>query len=340
MSAATGIVAAGNWIVDKTKIIDTYPTQDSLASIEIEERNNGGGPFNVLCDLAKLGAAFPLQGLGLIGADAEGDWILDHCQRLGIDTSLLSRHDSAPTSYSDVMTVRSSGRRTFFHQPGANRHLGAGHFDWRKMHSRILYLGYLGLLDTLDAPEPRHGTIAAALLHEAGRQGFLRVADLVSTERADYARIVTPALPEIDILICNEVEATRITRHATRDSSERHLETGLRDAAQAFLLGGVSRWAVIHLPEGAYARSAAGEEIWQGRVDLARDQIVGAAGAGDAFAAGLLFGIHEEWTIAQSLRLGVCTAAASLRSASTSGGISSAAESLSLGDTSGYLAFP
>lgn len=340
MRAKSGIVAAGNWIVDKTKIIDGYPTQDSLANIELEECNNGGGPFNILCDLAKLGATFPLQGVGLIGSDAEGDWVLDHCQAVGIDASLLGRHPTAPTSYTDVMTVRSSGRRTFFHQPGANRHLAAGHFDWPKMNARIFYLGYIGLLDALDAADPEHGTLAARVLHEAGKRGFLRVVDLVSVERPDYAEVVSPALPEIDILVCNEVEAERITGHATRDESDRHLESGLRDAAQALLRGGVGRWVVIHLSEGAYARSTTGEEIWQGRVKLPKEQIVGAAGAGDAFAAGLLLGIHEDWKMPQSLQMGVCTAAASLRSASTSGGITSASESLSLGDVWGYTAFP
>jgi len=340
MSNRTGIIAAGNWIVDKTKIIDGYPGQDSLAHIESEERNNGGGPFNVLCGLAKLGADFPLQALGVIGSDAEGDWIFDHCRVLGIDTDLLARHDSAPTSYTDVMTVRSTGRRTFFHQPGANRHLDRGYFPWSEMHSRLLYLGYLGLLDKLDASDAEHGTVAAGILHEAGRRGFLRVVDLVSVERPDYAEIVAPALPEIDVLICNEVEASRTTGHVTRDAADRHSASGLRDAAQDFLQRGVHKWVVIHLAEGAYARSAAAEEIWQGRVNLPQEQIVGAAGAGDAFAAGLLLGIHEDWDLQQSLRLGVDVAAASLRSATTSEGIASVSESLALGDTWGHLSFP
>lgn len=340
MNSRTGIIAAGNWIVDKTKIIDGYPGQDSLAHIEAEGRNNGGGAFNVLCDLAKLGAAFPLQGLGLIGSDAEGDWILDHCRGLGIDTRLLARHPSVPTSYTDVMSVRSTGRRTFFHHPGANRHLGPEHFPWSEMNSRLLYLGYLGLLDTLDASDAEYGTVAARLLREAGRRGFLRVVDLVSVERPDYAEIVAPALPEIDILICNEVEASRATGHPTRDEMDHYSAGGLRDASQDFLSRGVRRWIVIHLAEGAYARNAAGEEIWQGRVNLPKEQIVGAAGAGDAFAAGLLFGIHDEWPFQQCLRLGVSTAAASLRSATTSDAIASAPESLALGNTWGHLAMP
>jgi len=57
---------------------------------------------------------------------------------------------------------------------------------------------------------------------------------------------------------------------------------------------------------------------------------MGAAGAGDAFAADVLFGLHEGWSIAQSLELGVCTAASSLFSTSCSDGVKSVEEVLRL----------
>ncbi len=340
MTAKSGFIGAGNWIVDTTKIIDVYPSQDTLASIASQERNNGGGAFNVLSDLAKLGASFPLHALGLIGRDADGDWIVEHCQSLGIDTALLFRHDTAPTSYTDVMTVCSTGRRTFFHQRGANRFLGPEHFPWAKMRGRILYLGYLLLLDTMDAADARHGTVAAGVLREAGHNGLYRAVDLVSVERPDYSDIVNPALSEIDLLICNELEASRVTGIPTRHADEKHLAEGLRSAARALLDRGIRDWVVIHLPEGAYASSARGEEVWQGRARLPSEQIVGAAGAGDAFAAGLLYGLHENCPMQQNLLMGVCTAAACLRAASTSGSVSSLADCLALGEKYGHLQFP
>ena len=49
-----GILAAGNFIVDYVKVIDGYPAQDMLASILSESRSNGGGPYNVLKDLAAM----------------------------------------------------------------------------------------------------------------------------------------------------------------------------------------------------------------------------------------------------------------------------------------------
>ena len=59
MSGRVGILAGGNWIVDRVKFIDTYPCQDGLASIRSEVAANGGSPFNLLVDLAKLGARSP-----------------------------------------------------------------------------------------------------------------------------------------------------------------------------------------------------------------------------------------------------------------------------------------
>lgn len=336
----SGIIGAGNWIVDTTKIIDVYPAQDTLANIASEERNNGGGAFNILVDLAKLGATFPLHASGLIGNDSDGDWIMAHCQTLGIKTDRLLRHETAPTSYTDVMTVRGTGRRTFFHQRGANCFFGPEHFPWDQMEGRIFYLGYLLLLDRLDAVDRQNETLATQVLREAGKQGFYRVVDLVSVERPDYSNIVNPSLPEIDLLICNELEASRVAGIQTRDAKDIPLTEGLRNAGNALLQRGVRDWVVIHLPEGAYARSVHAEEVWQGRVCLPREQIVGAAGAGDAFAAGLLYALHEEHDMQENLLLGVCAAAASLRAANTSESVLPEDQCLALGSEFGHLNFP
>src|SRR3974377_2263462 len=110
MKALSGILAGGNWIVDKLKLIDTYPQQDALANILSESIGNGGSPFNILINLANLGAHFPLAGVGLIGADADGEWITAQCGRKHISPAQLRTHPTAHTSYTDVMTVQSTAR--------------------------------------------------------------------------------------------------------------------------------------------------------------------------------------------------------------------------------------
>src|SRR5205814_10080067 len=119
-SARSGLLAGGNWIVDQVKMIDVYPQPEQLANISSQAQGTGGAPYNVLIDLAKLGVSFPLSGAGLVGKDAFGQFILDDCKKHKIDTRYLTATESAPTSYTDVMTEVSGGRRTFFHHRGAN----------------------------------------------------------------------------------------------------------------------------------------------------------------------------------------------------------------------------
>jgi sugar/nucleoside kinase (ribokinase family) len=109
-----GLLAGGNWIIDQVKLIDVFPKLEQLANIRSQSQGTGGAPYNVLLDLAKLGADFPLYGAGLVGKDALGQFILDDCRKHNIDSKYIRATADANTSYTDVMTEESNGRRTFF----------------------------------------------------------------------------------------------------------------------------------------------------------------------------------------------------------------------------------
>lgn len=335
MNTRSGILAGGNWIVDKVKFVDVYPRQDALANILAESMGNGGSPFNLLVGLAKLGAKFPLEGVGLIGVDAEGEWICRQCREHGIDASRLAAHATVPTSYTDVMTVKSSGRRTFFHQRGANAHLDASSFDFARTNARIFHLGYLLLLDRMDAPDPDYGTAAARVLHAAREAGCKTSVDVVSEDSRRFAGIVRPALPHVDYCIMNEFEIERTTDIETRPGGSIDL-AAVEKAACRLREFGVREWIVVHFPEGACALGAEGGLHVQGSVAVPREEVVSTVGAGDAFAAGLLHGLHEELDIGRALRQGVCVAAASLRGACCSSGILPLDECLALGEKRGF----
>ena len=119
MKKRQGIASAGNWILDITKIIDVFPEQDTLANISGQSSDNGGAPYNVLKDLARLKAPFPLYAFGLIGKDEPGQYILNDCRDHSINTSQLLAIEEIGTSYTDVMLVKDTGRRTFFSLPGS-----------------------------------------------------------------------------------------------------------------------------------------------------------------------------------------------------------------------------
>lgn len=334
MIARSGILAGGNWIVDKLKVIDTYPQQDALANILGQSIGNGGSPFNILVDLAKLGAPFPLAGIGLIGNDSDGEWIVQQCESNGIDCSQLRIHPQAPTSYTDVMTVQSSGRRTFFHQRGANSFLGPEDFDFTANHGKIFHLGYLLLLDALDQPDAEFGTAAARVLDRARQAGFKTSVDVVSEDSQRFAEIVLPALRHADYCFLNEFEIERTTGIMTRPNGGIDLEA-VRAASDLLLEAGVREWVIVHFPEGASALGRDGAFRLQGSLCVPQSEIVSTVGAGDAFAAGVLYGLHEDEPIETALRFGVSAAASCLLGVGTSDGIMPPAECLKLIDAFG-----
>ncbi len=336
MSIRSGILAGGNWIVDAVKIIDTWPQQDALANIFSTSKGTGGSPFNILVDLALMGASFPLHAAGLVGGDDNGQWIVDVCGKNRINTAALLRSPDAATSFTDVMTVKANGRRTFFHARGANAQLGPEHFDFAGSKARIFHLGYLLLLDRMDSPDATHGTVAAGVLAAAQAAGLKTSIDCVSEDSDRFARVVLPALKHVDYCIMNEFEAGRCTGRKVRDGESLD-RVELRAAMQILLDAGVRERVVVHFPEGGAALGRDGAWDEHGSVILpATGYIKGAAGAGDAFAAGVLLGWHEGASVRDQLRYGVCAAAANLSDETCTGGLQPLKQCLALGEKFGF----
>lgn len=327
-SQRRGIAAAGNWIVDHVKIIDTWPEQETLASILEERSGSGGAPYNVLMDLAALRAPFPLTAIGVLGDDADGDGIVADMTNRDV-RCFFRRSKTMPTSYTDVMTVRGTGRRTFFHNRGPNAELGPADFPWGHLDCRILHLGYLLLLDSLDAEDAEYGTAGARVLAEARRRGIHTSVDVVSEASDRFQRVACPALPHTDTLICNEVEAGRIAAIDLR-CGETLDRAALASAAQRLLELGVNESVVIHAPEGGYARTKDGGEWFRPSLRLPDGYIQGAAGAGDAFAAGYLLAAHDGRPMEERLTVAACAAAASLSDPTCSEGVGPETEVLAL----------
>lgn len=333
----SGILAGGNWIIDQVKLIDVFPQREQLANIRSKVAyGTGGAPYNVLVDLAKMGATFPLQAAGLVGKDAFGDQILSDCKKHKIDTKHLKATGTADTSYTDVMTEQSGGKRTFFHYRGANALWRGEDLDFSKTKAKIFHLGYLLLLDALDESDAKFGTKAARLLAAAQEAGIKTSVDVVSEDSDRFAKVVSPALKFCDFCVLNEIEAGKTTGFKIRQADGKLDNVALRHAAGALLQLGVKDVVVIHFPEGAFARTRKGEDFWQASLKLADKHIAGTAGAGDAFCAGVLYGLHEGWELDECLKAAVAVAAASLADATCTGGMKPLNACLALAKKHGY----
>ena len=81
--------------------------------------------------------------------------------------------------------------------------------------------------------------------------------------------------------------------------------TALSAAAAAQLLaGGVARAVILHTPALGLWFGADGTRLTRRPDPVMPEDIISPVGAGDAFAAGCLYGIHESWEPDACLRLG------------------------------------
>lgn len=309
-----GIICAGNWIVDIVHTIDAWPRKSDLVHIRDEVVGVGGGPANVAIDLARMGFADPLYGVGLIGQDLHAQVVLGACRNAGIDDTGLRQTNRAPTSHTHVMTVPGDSR-TFFYHPGTNDLLDAADIDLTAP-ARIFYLGYINLLGTMDRIGPDGRTPASRVLEQARTQGMLTCVDLVSSDTPHFRAAVFASLPHIDVLFLNEVESARATGISINTPQDRN---GLARAAAALMAGGAGT-IIIHTPDLSLWQSK-GETIWAVPDPVDPASILSPVGAGDAFCAGVIWGVYHDWTPAQSMALGHRAAAAALRGATATDGI-------------------
>ncbi len=343
----SGVLCGGSIVADVSKTIDWYPTLERLAVIDDVSLSTGGPGLNMAVDLRRLGAGFPVDVVGVVGDDEHGRFVLAACADLGIASTGVAVRPGAVTSFTDAMVVRDGGRRTFFHHVGANALLDVSDFDLDASGARILHLGAPGLHPRLDAAQPG-GNGWAALLRRAHEVGMRTNLELVSLDAARVREAALPCLPHLDSLVINEVEAAALTgidvsgdltaddRAGTPGPESAVGWERLEAAAVRLLELGVGRLAVVHFPAGCVAATRDGQVLRHGSVRLDRSAIRSATGAGDAFAAGVILGLHDDLPVEQCLRLGVCSAAASLQGANTSDGILPAAQCLAAGERAGF----
>lgn len=315
-----GIISAGNWLVDTVKTIETYPSPGNLATIERVDVGGGGCSHNVLIDLARMESGLPLYAGGCIGDDGNGNYLLSEIRRHGIDSRFVSVVPGELTSYTDVMADRTACTRTFFHFRGANALLDIEHLEKMDCGAKIFHLGYLLLLDKLDAPDGSYGVRAARALEMLRNKGYKTSVDVVSEESDRFSKIMLPCLPFIDYLVVNEIEAGKCSGVQIR-SAEGDLDSAnLKAAARYILDGGVGLQVTIHFPEGGYTLKADGTEAFVPSRKVASSEIVSTVGAGDAFCAGMLYALHEDYTAEQALRFANASARFNLSSATSTGG--------------------
>ncbi|HET9018857.1 MAG TPA: carbohydrate kinase family protein, partial [Acetobacteraceae bacterium] len=280
------------------------------------EQRGGGSACNVAVDIRRLDPTMPVATIGLVGDDEDGRFLLAEADAAGIDRRRMQVTAAAPTQFTDAFGSRASGRRTHLYFEGTAALLTPEHFDFSQVAGRIFHLGLPGIHRRMDDARGDDANGWVATLRAARAAGFLTSLELASVAPERIAAIVRPCLPHLDVLIVNDSEIGAL-------SGERTLRDGRTDlgacarAVRAVAACGPMRLVAAHFPLGVVALTGEGRLIRQPSLRVPPEAIAGANGAGDAFAAGTLYGLHEGWDAAEALALGRAAAAASLRGVST-----------------------
>lgn len=300
-----GIAVAGSVLVDKINEIKAYPESGELTQIMNLNRAVGGCVPNVAVDLKRICPDLKVSAIGKIGNDEEGKYVSDVLNSEGVDVSGFVVMEGERTSFTEVMSVV-NGQRTFFVYPGASADFGYDDIPFEKINERILHLGYFLLLQKVDDGD------GLRILQKARELGMKTSIDMVS-ENSDRYSLVHDCLPYTDYLIINEHEAGKLTE--VEPTSE-----NLAYIAQKLQSMGVNEKVIIHMPDRAICLS--GEKLTTvGSYILPEGFIEGTTGAGDAFCAGCLIGIHEGLEDKEMLEFASACAVMALRKADATSGL-------------------
>ncbi|HHT66874.1 MAG TPA: carbohydrate kinase family protein [Erysipelotrichaceae bacterium] len=304
------ITFAGNLIVDSVKKMEIYPSLGMLSKIE-SENFCVGGVCNVSIDLKILDPKLKIEVLGRIGKDDKGRFVVDKFKSLNIDTKKIIIDEKTLTSYTDVMTDK-NGARTFFQYGGANDNFSPKDVDVENLDTDIFHLDYLLLLPLFDQEDDEYGTKAARLFGKLQEKGIKTSFDVVSDSGDRYQKIVIPSLKYTNYVTINEVEISKITNFKVRDDKGKIIIENIKRAIERLFEFGVKDVVTIHCPEVAVMKKKDCGFTVVPSFSIQKEMIVSSVGAGDAFLSGVLYGLINNLSDEETLKIAHACAANNL----------------------------
>lgn len=257
---------------------------DGEAAIGGLELQPGGSAANTICGLARLGLRCGF--IGAVGEDEPGKRLTAALAGVGVDASRVRAKPNLPTGSVLCLSDPAAAGRSMYVSPGANAALSLEDID----------LGYLGSARMLHMSSFVHDAqleLQKSIVTHLGR--------LVQVSFAPGTLYVSRGLEQIgaiigrtSVLFVNEDELRRLTGKDTRGGAERCLGEGCRMVVVTSGKGRIRLSAGEEEPAVCYIRfrgRAHGDGECVVPPSRVPAQVVDTTGAGDAFAAGFLYGL-------------------------------------------------
>ena len=306
MSHELDILALGNAIVDviaraqddflvrqgvakgSMTLIDEAQAEKLYAAMGPATIVSGGSAANTVVGAASFGARCGF--VGRIKNDAVGDVFAHDIVKSGVAFGTAAATDGPATARSFIL-VTPDGERTMNTYLGACQNLSEADVDPATVaRAKVTYLeGYLW-----DPPAAKAAfRKAAELAHAAGREVALTLSDTfcVDRYRGEFRELIRTG--QVDLVFANEHELKSLYETADFDTAL----TALRGEAKRAAVTRSEKGAVII--EGSLTVTVPASPI---------ESLVDATGAGDAYAAGFLFGYTAGMGYEKAGRLGALAA--------------------------------
>jgi sugar/nucleoside kinase (ribokinase family) len=268
----------------------------------------GGSAANTAVALRILGQQVDVA--GKVGWDIQGDFVISELERRGVGVSHIRRTANCSTSGTVILNVKGEDRR-YLHCVGANAEFGPDDLDSSFLaEPRVLCFGGYLALPSFTAPR------ITRLLRDAKLRGLTTMLDVTMPAGACFGiEDIAPVLEYTDYFLPNYEESARLTG----ESDERR---------QANRLSDLNPECAVVITRGAAGPLACrrGKFI---ETPPFRMTSVDESGAGDAFAAGLITGVLQEWDLEAALAFAAAVGASRTRALGCSSGVFTFQEALS-----------
>jgi sugar/nucleoside kinase (ribokinase family) len=249
--------------------VDDVPRSSSM-TFEKAVISPGGCGSNSAIGLAALG--IPTALIACIGDDIPGLLAMQYWHEFGVDTRFIHKLPASTTGVS-VGLVDHEAQPRFVHTTGANQFLNVSSIPVETLlnaNLRAFHIAGYFLMPGLLEPE------LAAKLAQLQAAGVFVTLDVQQTPRMSQPEMLWTILPILDAFLCNANEAALITGAAAP-----------AEAVKVFLEHG-AKHVIIKLGERGCL--LASEQINR-TIPAPLVNVVDTTGAGDAFAAGLIYSI-------------------------------------------------
>ena len=273
------------------QLCDLQRSQEIYTLLPPTTQRSGGSAANTMSGIAALGGRCAF--MGMVGDDELGKIFTHDMQSMGIDFTpplIKNSDDSADKTGRCLVLVSDDAERTMFAHLGISSHFSDAHIEAEKIkQAEILYLeGYL-----FDGEENKRAFYRAAdIAKKNGCQVALSLSDsfCVDRHRDDFLAFITNS---VDILFANKDEL--LSLYQENDHNKAVVKAGAMVETSFMTCGGEG--VIIH-HDGGFVQCDA----------YPVHELIDTTGAGDQFAAGVLYALTQGKNTYQAAQLGTLLA--------------------------------